>query len=147
MLRDMYQWAEIRRRVKVEGVSKRHILRETGMHWKTLNKILEHSGPPGYRLGKPRAKGKIGAHLERIARILDEDKEAPKKQRHTAKRIYERLKEEGYEGGYTAVKEAVRDAGQKSRKAFVPLSHPAGEAQFDSGHALARIGGKLRKEA
>ena len=37
--RDMEQWMEIRRRVLVQGVSKRQILRETGMHWTTLEKI------------------------------------------------------------------------------------------------------------
>ena len=42
----MLQWAEIRRRVLVDGVSKRQILRETGMHWTTLEKILRHSDPP-----------------------------------------------------------------------------------------------------
>ncbi len=45
----MDQWTEIRRRVLVEGVSRRQVLRETGLHWKTLKKILEHSAPPGYR--------------------------------------------------------------------------------------------------
>ena len=39
MYADMEQWNDIRRRVLVEGVSKRSILRETGMHWRTLNKI------------------------------------------------------------------------------------------------------------
>ena len=47
----MEQWAEIRRRVLVEQVSQRQILRETGMHWQTLQKILQHSEPPGYRRG------------------------------------------------------------------------------------------------
>ena len=45
----MDQWLEIRRRVLIEGVSKRQILRETGMHWQTLEKILGHSVPPGYQ--------------------------------------------------------------------------------------------------
>jgi lambda repressor-like predicted transcriptional regulator len=44
----MLQWAEIRRRVLVDGVSKRQILRETGMHWKTLEKVLRHGQPPGF---------------------------------------------------------------------------------------------------
>jgi hypothetical protein len=43
MYRNMEDWTEIRRRVLVEGVSRRQILRETGMHWLTLKKILEHS--------------------------------------------------------------------------------------------------------
>ena len=73
MYRDMDQWMEIRRRVLVEGVSKRHILRETGMHWTTLEKILAHSQPPGYRRGKPIAKPKIGPYLDWIRQILEAD--------------------------------------------------------------------------
>ena len=46
----MQQWTDIRRRVLIEGVSKRQILRETGMHWTTLEKILSHSSPPGYQM-------------------------------------------------------------------------------------------------
>ena len=62
MLKDMLQWAEIRRRVLVDGVSKRQILRETGMHWTTLEKILRHSEPPGYRTDTPRAN-RASAHF------------------------------------------------------------------------------------
>ncbi len=143
----MEEWAEIRRRVLIEGVSKRQILRESGLHWKTLEKILEYSSPPGYRFKRPRPKGKIGPYVERIRQILKEDKVVPKKQRHTAKRIFERLRGEGYEGGYTVVKAVVREVEHKSREVFVPLAHPPGEAQFDFGYALARIAGRLRKVA
>ena len=86
----MQQWADIRRRVLIEGTSKRQILRETGLHWKTLKKILENSAPPGYRQERPRAKRKLGPYVWRIEQILKEDKAMPKKQRHTAKRIFER---------------------------------------------------------
>ena len=142
----MEQWTEIRRRVLAEGVKKREILRETGMHWSTLEKILRHSAPPGYRLHKDRPKPKIGPYLERIAQILEADKAAPKKQRHTAKRIFERLcAEEGYTGGYTAVKDAVRQIVAVNRDVFVPLVHRPGEAQVDFGHALAKLGGLLHK--
>ena len=48
----MKQWQEIRHRILKQGVSKRQILRETGMHWQTLEKILEHSSPPGYCLAR-----------------------------------------------------------------------------------------------
>jgi hypothetical protein len=54
-----------------------------------LKKILEHSKPPGYHLMEPHPKPKIGPYLERIAQIIEGDKTLPKKQRHTAKRIYE----------------------------------------------------------
>ena len=94
MYRDMEEWTEIRLRVLNEEASKREILREKGMHWKTLQKILSYSEPPGYRMRVERPKPKIGPFLQRISEILEGDKEVPKKQRHTAKRIYERIKEE-----------------------------------------------------
>jgi hypothetical protein len=101
MYRNMEDWSEIRRRVLVEGVSKRQILRETKLHWLTLKKILEHSEPPGYRQNAPRPRKKLGAFVERIKQILKEDQAMPRKQRHTAKRIWERLREAGFTGGYT----------------------------------------------
>ena len=142
---DMDWWTEIRRKVLVEGVSKRHVLRQYGIHWESLEKILTHSGPPGYRIRAERPKPKIGPYLERIWQIMEEDKAAPKKQRHTAKRIFERIRSEGYEGGYTQVKEAVRTIKRTTREVFVPLVHRPGEAQADFGHALVRERGALRK--
>jgi hypothetical protein len=56
---------------------------------------LAHPEPPEYRLKEPRSQPKIGPYLERIAQVIEEDKALPKKQRHTAKRIYERLREMG----------------------------------------------------
>ena len=144
---NMNDWTEIRRRVLVEGVSRRQILRETGMHRQTLQKILEHSEPPGYRQQQPRPKQKLEAHLERIRQILKEDQAMPRQQRHTAKRIWERLREDGFTGGYTVVKDAVRELTQKNQEVFVPLLHRPGEAPVDFGHALANVNGQLRKVA
>ena len=141
----MEEWLRIRQRVIVEGVSKRHILRETGMHWRTLEKMLALSRPPGYRRKAAYAQPKIGSYLGRIAEILDQDKEMPKKQRHTAKRIWERLREGGVEGGYTIVKDAVRDLTKRRREVFMPLIHRPGEAQVDFGVALVKMNGRLRK--
>lgn len=143
----MEQWAAIRRRVLQEGVSKRQILRETGLHWTTLEKMLRQSAPPGYRMRKLRAKPKLGPYLDRIRLILQQDKQVPKKQRHTAKRIFERLREEGYEGGYTVVKEVVRELVRTSQEVYMPLVHRPGEAQVDYFHALAKVGGRLQKVA
>lgn len=142
----MEQWTEIRRRVLVEKVSKRQILAETGMHWTTLEKILSHSQPPGYRLERLRSKPKLGVHLEWIQAVLAADKEMPRKQRHTAKRIYDRLvKERGYTGKYTVVKEVVAELKRTGQEVFMPLEHRPGEAQVDFFEALAKIDGKLRK--
>ena len=145
MYRNMDQWIEIRQRVLRQGVSKRQILRETGIHWKTLEKILNNSSPPGYQRTKAVRKSKIGPYLDRIRDILKQDKTLPKKQRHTAKRIMERLRSEGFDGGYTAVKDAVRQLTLTSQEVFMPLTHAPGEAQVDFGTALVKMAGILRK--
>ena len=62
----MEQWSEIRRRILVDGVSQRQILRETGMHWETLQKILNNSEPPGYRQSQPRPCKKLGPYRPKI---------------------------------------------------------------------------------
>ena len=95
---DMGKWVAIRRSVLRDGVSKRQILRQTGMHWETLKKILEYPSPPGYQRSQPPQKPKIDPYLDRIAEILEADKHVHRKQRHTAKRIWERLQEEGFTG-------------------------------------------------
>jgi transposase len=143
----MEWWTNLRLEVLRGETSKREILRREGIHWETLKKILEHTEPPGYRLREARPKPKIGLYLERIAQIIEEDKTLPKKQRHTAKRIYERMREEGYEGKYTQVKEAVREIRRITQEVYMPLNHKPGEAQVDFGYALANISGVLRKVA
>ena len=134
-------WTKIRFEVLRGETSKREILRREGIHWETLKKILEHSEPPGYRKENPRPRPKIGPFLEQIDQIIKEDKHFPKKQRHTAKRIYERIKEMGYQGKYTQVKEAVREIKRVNKEVFMPLDHQAGEAQVDFGYALAKVSG------
>ena len=141
MYTGMDWWTKIRLEVSREESSKREILRREGISWEMLKKILSHPEPPGYRLKEPRPKPKMVPHLERIAQIIEEDKALPKKQRHTAKRIYERIREMGYEGGYTQVKEAVRELLRVKQEVFMPLIHRPGEAQVDFGYALAKVSG------
>ena len=143
----MEDWTTIRRRILVDGISKRQVLRETGMHWKTLEKMLTHSEPPGYRQTESRALKKVGAYLERIGQMLKEDEGMPRKQRHTARRIYQRLKEEGYTGGYVSVWRAVSGLARRGQEVFMPLVHHPGEAQVDFGQALVKVNGVLRKVA
>ena len=138
----MEQWTEIRRRVLVEGASKRSICREYHLSPRTLKKILTHTEPPGYRGADRRPKRKLAEFLPVIDEILEADKAAPAKQRHTGRRIFERLRDEyGYAGGITVVQEAVARARLHQKEAFVPISHPPGHAQFDFGHAVVRIAG------
>jgi transposase len=136
---EMDWWTKVRLEVLRGEKKKREVLRSEGIGWDTLRKILKHPEPPGYRLKEPRPKPRIGPYLERIAQIIEEDKALPKKQRHTAKRIYERIREMGYEGGYTQVKEAGRELYRVKQEVFMPLIHRLGEAQVDFGYALARV--------
>src|SRR6478609_7560453 len=144
----MENWAEIRRRVLVDGLSKRAACRAYDIHWDTLTKILEHPEPPGYRRAAPRPRPKLDAVRGVIHQILEGDKKAPRKQRHTARRIFERLRDEhGYEGGLTIVKEAVAAWKTRSAEVFVPLAHPPGEAQVDFGEAEVILDGRPTKVA
>jgi transposase len=140
---DMENWAEIRRRVLVDGLSKRAACRAYDIHWDTLRKILEHPEPPGYRRTAPRPRPKLDPFLPVIYQILEDDTKAPRKQRHTARRIFERLRDEhGYTGGLTIVKETVAAWRTRSAEVFVPLAHPPGEAQVDFGTAVVVLDGQ-----
>ena len=71
-----------------------------------------------------------------IDRILESDLRVPRKQRHTAKRIFERLRDEyGFTGQYTIVKDYVRER-RRTQEVFVPLSHAPGQARGDFGEAV-----------
>jgi transposase len=108
--------------------------------------MLRYAVPPGYQRQQPIKRPKLGPWLGIIDAILEDDKQRPVKQRHTAKRIFERLKEEhGFTGGYTIVKDYVRTATLRAQEMFVPLTHPAGEAQVDFGEALVVIAGVEQK--
>src|SRR5581483_9115451 len=136
-------WTAVRQQVLVEGVSKREAARRVRRNWRTVKKMAEHAAPPGYRRRKPRDRPVLGPFLARVEQILAEDERAPRKQRHTAIRLLERLREEGFAGGYSTVKEAVAEFRRKQKEVFVPLEHKPGEAQADFGHALFRRRGRL----
>ena len=141
-------WTEVRRRVLNKELSKRAACKEYSIHWDTLTRILEHVEPPGYQQAQPRPKPKIGPFLPIIHKILEDDRQAPRKQRHTAKRIFDRLvAEHQFDGGYTIVKDAVRAWKQQSKEVFLPLSHPMGEAQVDFGFAQVDLAGRREKVA
>jgi transposase len=113
-----------------------------GIDRKTVAKILKHSVPPGYRRSKPPVRPKLDPFIPIIDQILEEDRSQLKKQRHTARRIFERLRDEhGFTGGITIVTDYVREKKRRSREVFVPLSHAPGHAQVDFGEALGVIGG------
>src|SRR5271169_6052688 len=139
-------YGRVRRAVRVEGRSQRAVAREFGISRETVRKMLEYAVPPGYQRQQPIKRPKLGPWLGVIDAILKDDKQRPAKQRHTAKRIFERLKaEHGFTGGYTIVKDYVHTSTLHGQEMFVPLAHPAGEAQVDFGEAMVFIAGVERK--
>jgi transposase len=127
-------------------MSIREAARQFGLSRKTIRKMMQFSLPPGYERKKPVARPKLGPWLGVIDQILVDDQSQPKKQRHTAKRIFDRLKtEHAFGGGYTIVKDYVRQARLRHKEVFVPLAHPPGDAQGDFGEALVVIAGVEQK--
>ena len=139
-------YAQVRYAVQIEGVSRREAARRYGIDPRTVAKMLAFSVPPGYRRSRPPARPKLDSFTGIIDAILAADEARPKKQRHTAKRIFERLRDEhGYAGGITIVKDYVLSRRLRHREVFVPLRHDPGHAQVDFGEALGEIAGVERK--
>lgn len=134
----MENWTNIRRDILVDGMSRREACKKYKLNFRTIQKILSHAAPPGYCQTTSRGKPKIEPFLAIIHAILEADKKVHKKQRHTGKRIFDRLcREHGYTGGITIVRDAIRQWKRLTAEVFMPLSHPPGEAQFDFGEARA----------
>lgn len=119
---DLY--AKVRRAVVVDGQSERAAARTFGIQRATVHKMLQFSLPPGYRRRAPRAP-KLGPYRGIIDAILEADRQMPKNQRQTARRIWQRLKEEqGFTGGYATVCNYVARQQRHQREVFIPLVHP-----------------------
>ena len=144
----MELWSEIRRRVWTGELSMRQACSEYGLNFRTIDKIVRHPEPPPYQPKQPRAKPTLGPYLPIIQQILADDRHAPPKQHHTARRIYERLRDEhGYQGCASIVRDAVRLCKQSQAEVFLPLLHPPGEAQADFGRAEVVVAGTPHKAA
>lgn len=142
MYRDVDLYAKVRRAVMVENQSERGAAKRFGVSRKTVSKMVRHAVPPGYQRKEAPVSPKLGPFVGIIHQILQDDREVLKKQRHTAVRIYERLRDEhGYGGGYTVVREFVGKERLWQKEVFVPLAHPPGRAQVDFGEADIYLGG------
>ena len=107
--------------------------------------MLRYATPPGYQRRQPVRRPKLGPFTGIIDQTLDDDRERPSEQRHTAQRNFDHLRDEyGSTGGYSSVKEYVRQSKLGSQEMFVPLAHAPGDAQADFGDALVVIAGVQR---
>lgn len=129
-----------------EGMSRRQAAKHFNISRDSVAKMLSFSTPPGYQRRSPIRRPKLDAFVSTIEHWLDEDIKVPRKQRHTAKRVFDRLRDEcGFTGGYTIIKDYMRKRDQRHQEVFVPLSHPPGHAQADFGEATVVIGGVEQK--
>jgi transposase len=145
-MKKMFEYDLVRRMYYRDDLTYREINRLTGHHRETIKKMLKHSSPPGYRLQQPRPKSKLDPYLPIVDKILEDDRSVSKKQRHTAKRIFDRLKDEhGFTGGYTIIKDYVREKKLRLKEVFLPLVQKPGTDQVDFGGVKVIIGGVLQK--
>ncbi len=137
----------IRREYFIKRKSMRQIAREFHHSRKTIHKAIMDPGIPVYTRKKPRGKPVSGQYLRIIKQWLEEDRQRPSKQRHTAKRIYDRLKEEyGFSGGERTVRREVSLLREKIPDSHVPQTYrPADGATFDFGEAQVVMDGTERK--
>ncbi|WP_176559567.1 IS21 family transposase [Rubellimicrobium roseum] len=142
----MELYRKVRQAYFRQGMSKRAIARHFGISRDSVDKMIVYSVPPGYRRTAPVKRPKLDGFSDIIDQWLREDMGRPRKQRHTAKRVFDRLRDEhGFSGGYTIIKDYLREHERRGREMFVPLHHAPGHAQADFGEALVVIGGTERK--
>jgi transposase len=142
---------QIRRDREREGASIRVLAARHGVHRRAVRQALESPLPPAKRSPESRPAPKLGAYRELIDEWLLADLVAPRKQRHTARRIWQRLvDEEGAVVAETTVRDHVRkrrrELGATGRDVFVPQVNAAGvTAEVDWGEADVMLAGSLTR--
>lgn len=134
------QFEQIRRDREVEGLSIRKLAERHGVHRRAVRQALAAAAPPERKRPQGRPAPALGAHHALIDQWLEADRQAPRKQRHTARRIWQRLVEEqGAEVAETTVRDYVRARRRQigmPGEAYVPqVHHPGAEAEVDWGEA------------
>ena len=110
-------YARVRHAVRIEGISERAAAARFGINPRTVSKMLRFSVPPGYVRTKPPVRPKLDEFIGVIDAILAADRDRPKKQRHTSKRIFERLRDErGFTGKITIVKDYIAGWRQRTQE-------------------------------
>jgi len=140
------QFERIRRDRRDEGLSIRQLAAKHGVHRRTVRQALADATPP-VRKSAEREAAAFGPYEELVTGWLTADLDAPPKQRHTARRVWQRLVEEqGAELAESTVRPHVArlkvEVGLVRREVMVPQTHPAGqEAEVDFGQFEASIAG------
>jgi transposase len=142
------QFERIRREHREEEVSIRELARRHGVHRRAVRQALASAVPPPRKPMEPRTLPAIGPHAATIRGWLTDDQEAPRKQRHTARRIWERLVDEhGADIAESSVRRYVRECRRELHLdhvdvAIVAHHEPGEEAQVDFGLSDVFIAGE-----
>jgi len=117
------------RRAHRDGMSVRQIARRFHHSRRKIRQVLRGQGEPRqYPKRQAQSAPRLGPFHELIRQILKDDESQPPKQRHTAMRIFERLRDEhDYAGGYDAVRRFIKKNRTDKRETFIPLDHDAGQ--------------------
>ena len=135
---------DIRSRFFVKGENISRIAKEMHLDWKTVQKYVDMTDfnePAPKPASQRRLCPKLDPYKPTIDKWLEEDKQAPRKQRHTARRVFNRLRKEmpGFNCSYRTVASyyAIRhkEIFSGAREGYLPLDHHPGEAQVDFGTA------------
>ena len=134
------------REMSIRGSSQREIARTLGVSRNTVAKYLAEDLSPKAPVTRTPASPTMAPYADEVRGWLEADGRAPRKQRHTAKRVYDRLVDErGFDGSLSTVERFVREWREardpSPTDGFLELGWPAGAAQGDYGNATAVLGG------
>jgi transposase len=135
----------IRRAFYLEKKSIYRIAQEAGYSPHTVEKALSDAPPKPRRRSHQRSSPVFGPYQSRVEALLCQGEQMPRKQRYTAHKIFEILREEGYQGSESRVRQYLseRKKAHQVPKLFLPLEfEPGQDAQVDWGEAVAIIGSR-----
>ena len=141
----MDDFERIRRLVLVDGFSQREVAKQLGVARKSVRKALERVCPIDYSLKTPRVCPVLDSFKPIIDAWLEQDRRAPRKQRHSGARIHERLvAEHEFTGSLRSVSTYVSACRKVETPAavFAPMEYPPGfEVQIDWGEGTVILNG------
>nr|MBN1229867.1 IS21 family transposase [Anaerolineae bacterium] len=136
----------IRKAYYTEKQSQRAIARALGYSRNTVKKAIAQDEPFTYRQEQERPAPVLGPYKAQLQAWVEANRGLPRKQRYTAHKMYELIREQGYAGAESTVRYYVGQLRKASGKqqVYIPLDYDAGvDMQMDWGEAVVKIGGEV----
>lgn len=145
----MVMYAKIRRMYYREHLSINEIQRRTSLSRNTIKKWLKAPNDSAVKYQRAKKPGKLTPFESRLLLALEADARRSRKDRRTARMLFQEIRKDGYVGGYSILCDFIRNwrnQGGQRKSAYVPLKFTLGEAfQFDWSEEWLVIGGIHRK--